>query len=114
MFANRLLAPIEQRHQAEAVFAAQLGRRRTNQVGAKGTDPDGQVMFASLGATGHHRDGLEGQYENRPEVESPERAPEWGGPLASRAELAGSEPPPIPPEFDPPPPPPVPAPPPPT
>ena len=73
--------------------------RRTNQVGVKGTDPDGQVMFASLGATGHHRDGLEGQYENRPEVESPERAPEWGGPLASRAELAGREPPPIPPDL---------------
>jgi acyl-CoA thioesterase len=73
--------------------------RRTNQVSVKGTDPSGKVMFASLGATGHHRDGLSGEFENRPEVASPVDAPQWMGPLASRAELAGVEAKPLPPDM---------------
>ena len=73
--------------------------RRTNQVSVKGTDASGDVMFASLGATGFHREGLEGVYENRPTVAVPEDSPEWGGPLASRAELAGVEARPLPPEL---------------
>ena len=46
--------------------------RRTNQVRVTGTDASGQVMFASLGATGHHRaEGLSGEFENPPEVTAP-------------------------------------------
>ncbi len=49
--------------------------RRTNQVRVTGTDENGQVMFASLGATGHHRDGgLTGTFENPPTVDSPEES----------------------------------------
>jgi acyl-CoA thioesterase len=71
--------------------------RRTNQVRVTCTNPDGRVMFASLGATGHHRDGVAGEYENAPVVDPPEVSPPWGGPLAGRAEMAGFEPPPLPP-----------------
>lgn len=47
--------------------------RRTNQVRVSGTDRAGEVMFASLGATGHHREGgLAGVFENPPEVDPPE------------------------------------------
>ncbi len=70
--------------------------KRTNQVSVRGTDPSGQTMFASLGATGHPRDGLTGEFENRPEVTPPEESPQWMGPLASRAELVGVEPRPLP------------------
>ncbi len=49
--------------------------RRTNQVRVTGTDAAGSVMFASLGATGHHRaGGLEGIFENPPEVDPPEES----------------------------------------
>jgi acyl-CoA thioesterase len=51
--------------------------RRTNQVRVTGTDASGAVMFASLGATGHHRDGgLAGVFENAPEVDRPEDSAE--------------------------------------
>jgi acyl-CoA thioesterase len=70
--------------------------RRTNQVRVTGTNPGGDVMFASLGATGHHRDGLSGVFENAPVVDAPDDSPPWGGPLAGRAELAGIEPRPFP------------------
>lgn len=47
--------------------------RRTNQVRVTGTDAAGKVMFASLGATGHHRaSGLAGIFENPPTVDPPE------------------------------------------
>jgi acyl-CoA thioesterase len=83
---------------AEVVVHAEVlaPGRRTNQVRVTGTSPDGDVMFASLGATGHPRPGLEGVYENPPVVDPPDAAPPWGGPLAGRAELAGIEPQPFP------------------
>ncbi|MGB6058344.1 MAG: acyl-CoA thioesterase domain-containing protein, partial [Microthrixaceae bacterium] len=47
--------------------------RRTNQIRVTGTDPGGATMFASLGATGHHRpDGLNGVFEQAPSVDPPE------------------------------------------
>jgi acyl-CoA thioesterase len=51
---------------------------RTNQVRVTGTNPNGDIMFASLGATGHHRaDGLAGVFENAPTVERPEESGAW-------------------------------------
>ena len=70
--------------------------KRTNQVRVTATDADGAVMFASLGATGHHRDsGLAGVYENAPRVAPPEESPRWRGPFSGLAKLLpdGVEPP---------------------
>ncbi|MCX7619300.1 MAG: thioesterase family protein [Acidimicrobiales bacterium] len=56
--------------------------RRTNQVRVTGTDAAGDVMFASLGATGHHRaEGLKGVFENAPTVDPPD-ASEPSNPFA--------------------------------
>ncbi len=64
--------------------------RRTNQVRVTATDADGAVMFASLGATGHHRDtGVTGSFEHAPEVASPDESVDSGGPFAAMLRNAG-------------------------
>jgi acyl-CoA thioesterase len=64
--------------------------RRTNQVRVTGTDASGEVMFASLGATGHHRpDGLTGTFEHRPRVTGPEDSEHRDGPFATMIRNAG-------------------------
>jgi acyl-CoA thioesterase II len=63
--------------------------KRTNQVRVTGT-ADGEVMFASLGATGHHRDGgLTGEFENAPKVTGPEDAGAWATPFTGMLRNAG-------------------------
>ncbi len=52
--------------------------KRTNQVRVTGTDEDGAVMFASLGATGiAHPDGLTGQFDHMPFVVPLGEAEPW-------------------------------------
>jgi acyl-CoA thioesterase len=64
--------------------------RRTNQVRVTATDADGAVMFASLGATGHHRpDGLTGSFEHAPIVTPPEESEPRGGPFTTMLRNAG-------------------------
>lgn len=64
--------------------------KRTNQVRVTGTAPDGQVVFASLGATGHHRDGgLAGEFERCPTVAPPDAAEPWDSPFTGMARIAG-------------------------
>lgn len=73
--------------------------RRTNQVRVTGTDTEGAIVFASLGATGHHRpDGLTGEFETAPTVEPPEEAEEWTSPFSGLVRFAGEDftPPPFP------------------
>jgi acyl-CoA thioesterase len=72
---------------------------RTNQVRVTGTNHAGEVMFASLGATGHHRDGgMQGVFENPPEVDLPADAAPRGTPFdlmvghLDREDLRGSLP----------------------
>ena len=63
--------------------------RRTNQVRVTGTSPTGAVVFASLGATGHHREGgMTGEFEKAPVVGAPEDSKVWDTPFAGLAELA--------------------------
>lgn len=67
--------------------------KRTNQIRVTGTTGDGDTVFASLGATGHHRpDGLTGEFERCPAVDRPGESDEsWESPLAALARKAGFE-----------------------
>lgn len=66
--------------------------RRTNQVRVTGTDASGDTMFASLGATGHHRpDGLTGVFEQAPTVDAPEDSKPMASPFERMARNAGFE-----------------------
>jgi len=63
---------------------------RTNQVRVTGTDPDGTVIYASLGATCHPRPhGLSATFEHMPTVEPPDDATPWENPFAGMARAAG-------------------------
>lgn len=76
-----------------SVFAEVLAPgRRTNQMRVTGTDSDGDVMFASLGATGIPRiDGLYGEFENSPKVTPPDECDHWSNPFAGLARFAKTE-----------------------
>lgn len=66
--------------------------RRTSQLRVTGSDSDGEVMFASLGATGHRRpDGLSGTFEHPPEVDPPAESAVRGGPFSAMLRNAGVE-----------------------
>ncbi|MEZ5136621.1 MAG: thioesterase family protein [Acidimicrobiales bacterium] len=66
------------------------GGRRTNQVRVTGTSAAGEVIFASLGATGIHRpDGLTGAFERMPTVDPPEDAERWDSPITGLIRAAG-------------------------
>jgi acyl-CoA thioesterase len=66
--------------------------KRTNQVRITGTDPEGVAVFASLGATGHHREGgLTGEFERMPKVSSPDDAAVADNPWSAMAKAAGVE-----------------------
>jgi acyl-CoA thioesterase len=65
--------------------------KRTNQVRITGTDGAGAAVFASLGATGHHREGgLEGEFERMPEVSPPKSADAASNPFSVMAQAAGA------------------------
>lgn len=67
--------------------------RRTNQVRVTGTAGGGDVVFASLGATGIHRpDGLSGAFETCPTVQPPDEAEPWTSPLSGLVKTAGIDP----------------------
>jgi acyl-CoA thioesterase len=64
--------------------------KRTNQVRITGTDPIGTAVFASLGATGHHREGgMTGEFERMPKVAPPDDAEPSGNPFSVMAKAAG-------------------------
>ncbi len=71
--------------------------RRTNQLRVTGTDDSGQVIFASLGATGNYReDGLTDEFENAPVVTDPDSSERWTSPFSGLVRFArsgGTEPP---------------------
>ncbi len=64
--------------------------RRTNQVRVTATDAAGEVMFASLGATGHLRpEGLRGTFEHPPVVTGPSDSEACDGPFSAMLRNAG-------------------------
>lgn len=72
------------------VAEALASGRRTSQFRVTGTDADGSVMFASLGATGHPRpDGISGEFENGPTVSPPDASEPIPHPFAALIRAAG-------------------------
>ncbi|MEZ5382463.1 MAG: thioesterase family protein [Microthrixaceae bacterium] len=66
--------------------------RRTSQVRVTGTNADGDIMFASLGATGIPQpSGLHGVFERAPSVEPPDDSVPWTSPIHGMLLLAGIE-----------------------
>jgi acyl-CoA thioesterase-2 len=66
------------------------GGRRTNQVRVTGTSTAGEVVFASLGATGIYRpDGLTGAFETCPTVQTPDESERWDSPFSGLVKAAG-------------------------
>jgi acyl-CoA thioesterase II len=66
--------------------------RRVDQVRVTGSDDAGAVLFASLGATGHHRpDGLTGTFEHAPVVSPPAESRPDAGPFTLMLRNAGIE-----------------------
>ena len=64
--------------------------KRTNQVRITGTEVAGSAVFASLGATGRHREGgMTGEFERMPAVASPADAEVAANPFAVMARAAG-------------------------
>ena len=64
--------------------------KRTNQVRITGTDASGSAVFASLGATGHHREGgMTGEFERMPTVAPPAAADVADNPFSVMAKAAG-------------------------
>lgn len=65
--------------------------KRTNQVRITGTGADGTAVFASLGATGHHREGgMTGEFERMPKVAPPAASDDGSGnPFSVMARAAG-------------------------
>ncbi len=81
-------APAEAEVQVRADVLA--SGHRTSQVRVTATDERGEVMFASLGATGRHREGgMAGTFERQPEVTPPEESEPCGGPLTAMLRNAG-------------------------
>lgn len=77
-----------------AVHAETLARGgRTTQVRVTGTGGGGDVVFASLGATGTPRpEGLSSAFETCPKVQPPEESEIWTSPLTGLVKAAGVEP----------------------
>ncbi|MGO9560768.1 MAG: acyl-CoA thioesterase [Acidimicrobiales bacterium] len=64
--------------------------RRTCQVRVTASSQSGEVIFASLGATGSQRsDGLTGVFEKCPTVSPPSDAEPWRNPFSGLAKAAG-------------------------
>jgi len=77
-------------HQISLKTEVLAGGRRTNQIRVTGTSEAGDVVFASLGATGLHRpDGLTGEFERMPKVTDPEASERWASPISGLARSAG-------------------------
>lgn len=65
---------------------------RTSQVRVTGTDEAGEVMFASLGATGRLTDDIPTAFfESPPSVDPPAESPPWEGPFSAMTKATDVE-----------------------
>jgi acyl-CoA thioesterase len=87
---TQFVSTVEEGAELEVRAETLAGGRRTTQVRVSGIAADGEVIFASLGATGRLRpDGLSGTFERRPEVSPPEASVRWDSPISGLARIAG-------------------------
>jgi acyl-CoA thioesterase len=87
---TQFVSTVEQGATVEVLAEVLADGRRTNQVRVTGTSAAGDTVFASLGATGHHRPaGLTGEFENPPTVDAPADAEPWDTPFSGLVKAAG-------------------------
>jgi acyl-CoA thioesterase len=87
---TQFVSTVDQDAEVDVLTEVLATGKRTNQVRVTATNHDGEVIFASLGATGHYRpDGLTGEFEGRPVVAPPDDAEVWASPVTGLAKIAG-------------------------
>ena len=87
---TQFVSSVAEGDEVEVLVEVLAPGKRTNQVRVTGTSSEGEVVFASLGATGHHRDGgLSGEFEHCPTVGPPSEATRWDSPFAGLMRAAG-------------------------
>jgi acyl-CoA thioesterase len=87
---TQFVSTVEQGAAVDVCTEVLAAGRRTQQVRVTATSETGEVIFASLGATGRHRpDGLTGVFETRPDVAPPEDSEQWHSPFTGLAKAAG-------------------------
>lgn len=87
---TQFVSTVESGAEVDVLTEVLASGRRTRQVRVTATSRSGEVIFASLGATGRHRpDGLSGVFEKRPTVTPPSEAEPWKNPFSGAAKAAG-------------------------
>jgi acyl-CoA thioesterase len=87
---TQFVSTVEEGAEVDVVAEVLAAGKRTNQVRVTATAADGEVIFASLGATGRPRTGgeLDGVFEQRPEVTGPDDSARWTSPFTGMAKAA--------------------------
>lgn len=88
---TQFVSTVDEGAEVDVLAEVLAGGSRTNQVRVTATSAGGEVIFASLGATGRPRPGgeLDGVFEQCPEVAPPDEAHRWTSPFSGMAEAAG-------------------------
>lgn len=88
---TQFVSTVEEGAEVDVLAEVLAAGKRTNQVRVTATAEDGEVIFASLGATGRPRPGgeLDGVFEQCPVVAPPGDALRWTSPFTGMAKVAG-------------------------
>ncbi len=87
---TQFVSTVESGEEVDVLSEVLAVGRRTCQVRVTASSKSGEVVFASLGATGVHRpDGLAGVFEQCPTVTPPSEAEPWRNPFSGLAKAAG-------------------------
>ena len=87
---TQFVSTVESGEEVDVLTEVLAVGRRTCQVRVTASNQSGEVIFASLGATGSHRpDGLTGVFEKCPTVTPPSDADPWLSPFSGVAKAAG-------------------------
>lgn len=87
---TQYVSTVARDHRLDLLTEVLAAGKRTNQVRVTGMSESGDVVFASLGATGIHLpDGLTGEFERMPAVTDPDSSERWASPISGLAKSAG-------------------------
>ncbi len=88
---TQFVSTVEEGAEVDVLAEVLAAGKRTNQVRVTATAAGGEVIFASLGATGRPRPAgdLDGVFEQCPTVAPPDDALRWTSPFTGMAEAAG-------------------------